>query len=202
MTPLPLAELQQVLVRVILAKGHLQLEQPVKLASGDFSRDYIDNKRAFAAGADLRTAGEALFRLTQDEGWDFDAVGGLTLGADHFSHAVAMASGRSWFVVRKAEKDHGTKRRIEGAHLGDEVRVLVVDDVVTRGGSILEAYQAVLETGAQVVGVTTMVDRGPATAAIFAELGVPYRPLLTHRDLGIDPVGAVPGGGAEAGGSG
>ncbi len=188
-TPPALADLKRALVEIILAKGHLQLDEPVKLASGDWSRDYIDNKRAFALGSDLRLAGEGLVALARDEGWDFDAVGGLTLGADHFSHVVAIVADRSWFVVRKAEKDHGTKRRIEGAALGSGVRVVVVDDVVTRGGSILDAYHAVKESGAEVVGVTTLVDRGPATAAVFAGLGVPYRALLTYADLGIEPVG-------------
>ena len=182
-------ELKRAVAQIILSKGHLQLDQPVKLASGDWSRDYIDGKRAFAAGSDLRLACEALLRLAEEQGWDFEAVGGLTLGADQFSHTMAVLGGRSWFVVRKQEKDHGTKSRIEGARLGPGVRVLLVDDVVTRGGSILEAFRAVQETGAEVVGVTAVVDRGPATAAIFAELGVPYRPLLTYRDLGIAPVG-------------
>ena len=190
MSPRPLAEVQQALVEIILAQGHLQLDEPVQLASGDWSRDFIDNKRAFAHGSDLRLAGEALVQMAAEEGWVFDAVGGLTLGADHFSHAVAMVADRAWFVVRKAAKERGTKRRVEGATLGPGVRVLVVDDVVTRGGSVLEAYHAVRETGAEVVGVTAMVDRGPATAAIFAGLGVPFRPLLTYRDLGIEPVGA------------
>jgi orotate phosphoribosyltransferase len=190
MSPRPLAEVQQALVEIILAQGHLQLDEPVQLASGDWSRDFIDNKRAFARGSDLRLAGEALVQMAAEEGWVFDAVGGLTLGADHFSHAVAMVADRGWFAVRKAAKERGTKRRVEGATLGPGVRVLVVDDVVTRGGSVLEAYHAVCETGAEVVGVTAMVDRGPATAAIFAGLGVPFRPLLTYRDLGIEPVGA------------
>ena len=189
MPPRPLAEVQKALVAIILAKGHLQLDEPVQLASGDWSRDFIDNKRAFARGSDLRLAGEALVQMAAEEGWDFDAVGGLTLGADHFSHAVAMVADRAWFVVRKAAKERGTKRRVEGATLGPGVRVLVVDDVVTRGGSVLDAYHAVRETGADVVGVTAMVDRGPATAAIFADLGVPFRALLTYRDLGIEPVG-------------
>jgi orotate phosphoribosyltransferase len=188
-----LSELKQAVATIILAKGHLQLEQPVKLASGDWSRDYIDGKRAFAKGSDLRLAGEALLRLVEEQGWDFDAVGGLTLGADQFSHVVAVLADRSWFVVRKKEKDHGTKSRIEGARLGDGVKVLLVDDVVTRGGSVLEAFHAVRQTGAEVVGVTAIVDRGPATSAIFADLGVPYRPLLTYADLGIAPVGGGEG---------
>lgn len=189
MTPRPLGDLQRALVEIILAKGHLQLAEPVQLASGDWSRDFIDNKQAFARGADLSLAGEGLVRLAQEEGWDFDAVGGMTLGADHFAHVVAIVADRAWFVVRKAAKDRGTKRKVEGAALGPGVRVLVIDDVVTRGGSILDAYHAVVETGAEVVGVTAMVDRGPATAAIFAGLGVPFRPILTYRDLGIAPVG-------------
>ena len=159
-----LAELKQGVVQVILSKGYLQLEQPVKLSSGDWSRDYIDGKRAFAQGSDLRLACQALLQLVEEQGWDFDAVGGLTLGADQFSHAMAVLGDRSWFVVRKKEKEHGTKSRIEGARLGPGVRVLLVDDVVTRGGSILQAFHAVGETGAEVVGVTALVDRGSATA--------------------------------------
>ncbi len=188
-SPGRLAELRTAVAGIVLAEGHLRLDQPVKLASGDWSRDYVDAKRAFARGANLRVAAEALLQLAEDEGWDFDAVGGLTLGADQFSHAIAVVADKAWFVVRKAEKDHGTKRRIEGAVVGDGVRVVVVDDVVTRGASVLAAYEAVKATGAEVVGVTAVVDRGPATSALFARLGVAYRPLLTYHDLGIAPVG-------------
>jgi orotate phosphoribosyltransferase len=184
-----LAEMKQALVKTILDKAHLRLDQPVKLASGDWSRDYVDGKRGFAHGADLRLAAEALLALAAEQRWEFDAVGGLTLGADPLSHAVALLGERSWFVVRKHEKDHGTKRRIEGAVLEPGVRVLLVDDVVTRGGSIVEAFEAVRETRAEVVGVTAVVDRGPSTAALFRQLAVPYQPLLTYLDLGIAPVG-------------
>lgn len=198
-TPRRLPELKQAVVEIVLQEGHLRLGQPVKLASGDWSHDYIDGKRALARGSHLRLACEALLQLAQEQGWRFDAVGGLTLGADQFSHAMALLSDRSWFVVRKNEKDHGTKRRIEGAHLAAGVRVLVVDDVVTRGGSILDAFRAVQDTGAEVTGVTALVDRGPATAGIFAELGVPYKPLLTHLDLGIAAVGDGRGGSRATG---
>lgn len=189
----PLSELQRDVVGVVLAKGHLRLEQPVQLASGDWSRDYIDAKRALARGSDLRLAGEALLRLAAEEGWRFAAVGGLTLGADQFSHAMAVLADVSWFVVRKREKDHGTKRRIEGAPLTGGVRVLVVDDVVTRGASIVEACEAVQETGAEVAAATALVDRGPGTAAAFARLGIPYRSLLTYVDLGMAPIGGDSG---------
>jgi orotate phosphoribosyltransferase len=190
-TPRALADFKRAVARVVLDKGYLRLDQPAKLASGDWSRDYIDAKRALAHGPDLRLASEALLQLAHEEGWTFDAVGGLTLGADQFSHTMAVLSDRSWFAVRKAEKDHGTRRRIEGARLGSGVGVLLVDDVVTRGGSILQAFHAVRETGAEVTGVTALVDRGPATAAAFAELGVAYRPLLTYHDLGLAPVGGA-----------
>lgn len=186
--------MRQAVVEIVLAGGYLQLDQPVKLASGDWSRDYIDSKRALARGSHLRLACEALVQLAHEEGWSFDAVGGLTLGADQFSHVMAVLADRSWFVVRKREKDHGTKQRIEGARLGPGVRVLVVDDVVTRGSSILQALEAIRDTGAEVVGATALVDRGPATAARFAELGHPYRPLLTYAHLGIAPVGGGQGG--------
>jgi orotate phosphoribosyltransferase len=187
--PRPLPELKEALVKVVLELGHLRLDVPIRLASGDWSSDYIDGKRAFAQGPNLRLACEALLALALEERWEFDAVGGLTLGADQFSHAIAVLTDRSWFVVRKREKEHGTKKRVEGANLRPGVRVLLVDDVVTRGESILDAYKAIVDTGVEVVGVTAVVDRGPATAAIFAELGVPYRPLLTYGDLGIAPVG-------------
>jgi orotate phosphoribosyltransferase len=184
-----LDELRQAVARVVLEKGHLRLQQPVKLRSGDWSQDYIDGKRAFAHGGDLRLAGQALLRLAEEEGWAFVAVGGLTLGADPLAHAMAILGGRSWFVVRKKEKEHGTKSRIEGARLGPGVRVLIVDDAATRGTSVLQAFHAVRETGAEVAGVTAVVDRGTDTAAAFAGLRVPYRPLLTYQDLGIAPVG-------------
>ena len=195
MTDPSLADLRASVLGVVRSKGYLRLEQPVKLRSGGWSHDYIDGKRAFAAGDDLRLAATALIRLATEEGWTFDAVGGLTLGADPFAHAIAVLSGAPWFVVRKAEKDHGTQQRVEGTSLGAGVRVLLVDDTVTMGGSILQAFHAIRGTGATVAAATAIVDRGAATAAMFAELGVPYRALLTYADLGIAP---VDGGGTEA----
>ena len=136
------------LIRVVVAKGLLELDEPVTLASGDRSRYFVDGKRALAAGDDLRLACEALVELTRREGIDFDAVGGMTLGADQFAHGIAMLTGCEWFVVRKAAKGRGTNRRIEGSVLTPTTRVLLVDDVVTRGGSIQEAYKVIVdETG-------------------------------------------------------
>lgn len=187
--PGSLDHLRREVAATVLARGYLRLEEPVRLRSGQWSRDYVDSKRALAQGADLRRAAEALILLADEEGWEFDAVGGPTLGADQFAHAVAVVGDRCWFVVRKREKDRGTRRRVEGAALGPGVRVLLVDDVVTMGGSIVEALEAVQETGAEVAAATALVDRGPATSLVFAERAVPYRPLLTYADLGIEPVG-------------
>jgi orotate phosphoribosyltransferase len=180
------------LIQVVASKGLLQLDEPVTLASGDRSRYFVDGKRALAAGDDLRLACEALVELTQRDGIEFDAVGGMTLGADQFAHGIALLTGCEWFVVRKAAKGRGTNRRIEGSVLTPTTRVLLVDDVVTRGGSIQEAYQVIVdESGARVVGAVTLADRGTdAAPKFFASIGIPYRPLLTHDDLGIPAIDA------------
>jgi orotate phosphoribosyltransferase len=122
-------------------------------------------------------------------GIQFDAVGGMTLGADQFAHVLAVLARRRWFVVRKAAKGRGTNKRVEGAEVGEGVRVLLVDDVVTTGTSILDAYDVVRDLGATVVGAVALLDRGDAARPKFDALGVDYIPVLTYRDLGIEPVG-------------
>ncbi|MGH9022751.1 MAG: phosphoribosyltransferase family protein [Acidimicrobiia bacterium] len=174
----------------IVRRGLAQLAEPVQLASGDMSSYFVDCKKALAAGADLKLAGQALTELAARLDVSFDAVGGLTMGADALAHAVAIHTGSEWFAVRKKEKDRGTRRRIEGAELGPNRRVLLVDDVVTRAGSILDALLAIKETGAQVVAAVALVDRGVAGEKKFAEAGIPYETVLTYEDLGIPPVGS------------
>lgn len=175
---------------VVREHGLQRLPEPVRLASGAWSQDFVDAKRALARGEDLEVACRALAALAAD--LSFDAVGGLTLGADQFAHGLAMVARRRWFVIRKAAKGRGTDRRVEGADIAGGVRVLLVDDVVTTGGSILEAYEVARELGAEVVAAVTLLDRGDAAAGEFARRGVAYRPLLTYRDLDIEPV-AAPG---------
>lgn len=172
---------------MVKAKGHLRLPEPVQLASGDWSRDFVDAKRALQDGADLEAACRAMLEAV--EGIEFDAVGGMTLGADQFSHVIAVLARRKWFVVRKAAKGRGTNKRVEGADVGDGVAVLLVDDVVTTGTSILDAYEVVRGLGARVVGAVTLLDRGEVARPRFDAAGVPYFPVLTYRDLGIEPVG-------------
>lgn len=176
-------------VAVVKAKGYQRLPEPVQLASGAYSQDFIDGKRALAEGADLELACRALLECVEELGVAYDAVGGMTMGADQFAHVLAVLAGTRWFVVRKAPKGRGTNRRIEGARIGAGDAVLLVEDVVTTGGSMLEAYREITATGASVAAAVCLIDRGEQATAAFADLGVPYRALATYADLGIAPVG-------------
>ena len=180
------------LLEILRDGGLTTLPAPVQLASGQWSRYFIDGKEALAAGADLRLAAEAIADRVSEAGISFDAVGGLTLGADALSAAIALVSDTSWFIVRKAPKGRGTDRRIEGARIGEGNRVLLVDDVVTTGGSILQSFDVVQATGAEVVAAVTLADRSDAAAREFAQRSVPYFPMATYHDLGIPRVGDEP----------
>lgn len=174
----------------IAHRGHRRLDEPVQLSSGAWSRDFIDVKAALSRGGDLAVACGALMALAASRDVAYDAAGGLTMGADQLAHGLAVLTGCEWFVVRKSPKGRGTDQLVEGAELGPATRVLLLEDVVTSGGSIRRAHDAVAALGAQVVLATAIVDRGDAAAAAFAELGVAYAPLLTYRDLDIEAVGA------------
>jgi orotate phosphoribosyltransferase len=175
-------------VRLLLERAYVRRSEPFQLASGGWSRDYVDARAALARGPDLRMVGEAILALAADEGVEFDAVGGLTMGADPLSHAVAMVGDRSWFAVRKATKSHGKQRLVEGAPLDASTRVLLVDDVVTTGGSIVQALDAVEATGARAVLAVTLCDRGESARRLLGSRNIRYRPLTTYADLGIEPV--------------
>ena len=176
------------LVRIVIEGGLTSFDEPVELASGAMSRDFIDAKRALARGSDLTVACRAIIALADTRGIAFDAVGGMTMGADMFAHGVAMLADCGWFVVRKQPKDRGTRQQVEGSVLGPGSRVLMVEDTITTGGSTLQALEVVRATGAEVVLITALVDRGDSAAPAFAAAGVAYEPLLTWRDIGIDPV--------------
>lgn len=167
-----------------------RLEQPIKLASGVWSSDFIDGKHAVEKASDLRLVGEAMLQAAIDaHAAGFEAVGGLVLGAAPFAFAVAQAADSKWFLIRKAPKGRGTNLWIEGARLTPGMRVMLVDDVVTTGGSIKMAYQKALEADVQVVFATTLVDRGEDARMFFEQIDVPYKPMLTYQDLDIEPVG-------------
>jgi len=166
-----------------------QLSEPVRLAGGDVSDVFIDGKHAVASPEHLSVVGAAMFAAAEDAGVEFDAVGGLVLGAAPFTIAVAYAAQVNWFFIRKEPKGRGTNLWIEGERIVPGMRVMLVDDVVTTGGSIQTAYQHVVDEGAVVVFATTLVDRSDVASQFFRELGIPYTPMLTYSDLGIERVG-------------
>jgi len=180
-------DLREQVVDVIRERGLIRFDEPVTLASGEKSREFVDGKAALSRGEDLELACRALLEHVSD--LDFDAIGGMTMGADQFAHVVAVFARKEWFVVRKTPKGRGTNRLVEGAKVGRGWRVLVVDDVVTTGGSMRKACETIEQVGAQVVGAVALVDRGEVAARYFDERGIHYRPVVTYRDLGMEPVG-------------
>ena len=179
--------LRDELIEVVRTRGLTRLDEPVRLASGEMNHEYVDGKAAHARGRDPENACRLLLEVIN--GLEFDAVGGLTMGSDQFAHVVAVLAETEWFVVRKEPKRRGTNKLIEGANISPATRVLLVDDVVTTGGSIRKAYQAIRDHGATVVAAVTLVDRGDHAEQFFRELSVPYFALVTYHDLGIEPVG-------------
>ncbi|MGO8875523.1 MAG: orotate phosphoribosyltransferase [Acidimicrobiales bacterium] len=185
-------DFQDELRQLVLARGYERRDEPFPLSAGGMSHDYVDMRRAVGRGADLRVAALAVASALSSRHVVFDAIGGMTMGADPVAHAVALLSDASWYSVRKAVKDHGRQQRIEGASIGPGVRVVVIEDTVSTGKSLLEAYEVVRDSGAEVVAACTLLDRGDVIARRLAALGVEYVAVLTYRDLGIEPIGASP----------
>lgn len=163
------------------------VHQRVTLSSGLESDYYLDMRRVTLDGAAAPLVGRVMRNLVGD--LDFDAVGGLTMGADPVGtamlHAAAAAGERlDTFVVRKQGKAHGLQRRIEGPDVSGR-RVLAVDDTSTTGGSTLTAIEALREAGAEVVAVAVIVDRNTGAAERFAEAGLEYRYAVSSTDLGL-----------------
>jgi orotate phosphoribosyltransferase len=157
----------------------------VVLSSGKEADSYVDLRRVTLDADAAPLVGSVMLDLTAD--LDFDAVGGLTLGADPVATAMlhaAAARGRRLdaFVVRKSEKQHGLQRRIEGPDVAGR-RVLAVEDTSTTGGSVLTAVEALRAAGAEVVAVAVIVERGAAPR--IAEAGLEYRAAYSLADLGL-----------------
>lgn len=182
------AGLRRELVGLVRERGYTRAAEPFRLSSGGMSQDYVDLRRAVARGDDLRLAAQAVLAHLEAAGVAFDAIGGMTMGADPVAHAAAMLSGTAWFSVRKAEKAHGSRRRIEGAEVGPGVRVVVFEDTVSTGTSLLDALEVVEATGAEVACCCTILDRSRGTGRRFADRGVRYEALLSYADLGIAPL--------------
>lgn len=145
----------------LLARTSFRLGQ-FKLSSGATSDYYIDCRTTTLDARGAQLAGQVFLDEIRKQGWQAEAIGGLTMGADPIVVAVAVTSGAiNGFLVRKAEKQHGTGRRIEGfADKG--ARVVIVDDVCTTGLSTVEAIMAARDFGFEVVGAMCLVEREDA----------------------------------------
>jgi orotate phosphoribosyltransferase len=159
----------------------------VTLSSGAEADYYVDLRRITLDAAAAPLAGQVMLETTAH--LDYDAVGGLTMGADPVAtsmlHAAAAVGERlDAFVVRKSEKAHGLQRRIEGSPVEGR-RVLAVEDTNTTGGSVLTAVEALREAGADVVGVAVIVDRNTGARERIEAEGLQYRYAVSAADLGL-----------------
>lgn len=152
------------------------------LSSGRTSDWYLDMRRLTLDHRAAPLVGKVMNEMTAD--WEFEAVGGLTMGADPIAGAMMHTASRPLdaFVVRKADKVHGLQRRIEGPDVKGR-KVLAVEDVNTTGSSVLTAVEALRDAGAEVIGVAVIVDRGAGEAVRTA--GLSYRAAYTLADLDL-----------------
>lgn len=158
----------------------------VVLSSGREADYYVDLRRVTLDAIAAPLVGQVMREITQD--WNYQAVGGLTLGADPVATAMLHSAARDGqildaFVVRKSEKTHGLQRRIEGPDVAGR-EVLAVEDTSTTGGSVLTAVDALIEAGASIAGVAVIVDRGAGPA--IEERGLAYRAAYSLNDLGLE----------------
>ena len=167
-------------------REHALVIGDVTLASGQTAQYYVDAKRALLRPPAFRAVGEL---LVAEAGWRAaNAVGGMSVGADPLAAAAIGAPGGEElvaFFVRKERKEHGLQRWIEGPVLGTGSRCLVVEDVVTTGGSTVRAIERILEEGLEIAGVVSVVDRlaGGGEAIEGAAEGIHYKPLITIDEL-------------------
>ncbi len=176
------AELGELIRRLAVVRGK------VTLSSGLAADYYVDLRRITLHGRAAPLVGRVMLDLVAD--WQFDAVGGLTMGADPVATAMlhaAAAAGRELdaFVVRKQAKAHGMQRQIEGPDVAGR-RVLILEDTSTTGGSPLTALEAARTAGAEVVGVAVIVDRDTGARQKIEAEGVPYRWAYDLSDLGVN----------------
>jgi len=161
------------------------------LASGRTASFYLDAKQVVLDARGAMLVGRAILERLQALGPLPDAIGGMSIGADPITGAAVTMAGVAGlplkgFMVRKEPKGHGMKRYVEGP-VEPGQRVVIVEDVTTTGGSSLLAIDRAIEFGLKVERVVTVIDRLAGAAAAFAARGIPLEPLVTIRDLGIEP---------------
>ncbi len=156
------------------------------LASGRVSSWYLDARQVTFRGDCMELVGACVLDAVRGvvDQPDFDAVGGLTVGADPVAVAVALTACRNAFTVRKEPKGHGIGGRFAGV-IERGQRVLVVDDSITTGGSTLQAIAALHEFECTVMAVSCIVDRGGVLGPLLAEMGIAFTPVFGAPDLGF-----------------
>src|SRR5258707_342137 len=157
-----------------------------QLSSGSTSDYYIDCRATTLDARGAQLVGEVFLAEIREQGWEAAAIGGLTMGADPIVVALAVTSGTiHGFLVRKAEKQHGTGQRIEGFR-EKGARVVIVDDVCTTGGSTVQAIEAAREFGFEIAGVMCLVEREEAKGRPSVEkaaAGAPFISIFTASDV-------------------
>jgi orotate phosphoribosyltransferase len=172
-------------LRLVLAHKSFRLGD-FKLSSGGTSDYYIDCRITTLDARGARLTGEVFFEEIKQRGWKAQAIGGLTMGADPIVTAVSIMSGElNGFLVRKAEKQHGTGQRIEG-YRQKGARVVIVDDVCTTGASTVQAIEAAREFGFEIVGAMCLVEREEAKGRSNVEKAAapaPFVSIFTANDI-------------------
>jgi len=157
------------------------------LASGKISDFYVDARVTTMSPEGLALVGPLAIQIFKSAGWELDAVGGLTLGADPIAYSISYASNLTppllrAFTIRKEAKTHGTSKLIEGAFQHGD-RVVVVEDVITTGQSALKAIDAVLAAGARIAGVFALVDREEGGREAIEQAGYEVISVTRRREL-------------------
>lgn len=178
------AEMKEQLLSLVKEKAVFHGERV--LASGKTTSFYIDGKQVTLDAQGLFLTAKIMLNMIH--GTDADAVGGPTLGADPIAAAISLLSSQSGhplkaFIVRKAGKDHGMERLIEGPEILEGDRVIMVEDVITTGGSVLQAIEAIESKKAKVVKVICLVDREAGADKALAAYN--YSPIFSLTELGI-----------------
>lgn len=177
-------KLKEDLLKLIREKAVVRGERT--LASGKVSNYYIDGKQVTLDAQGIFLTAKVISHMIQSTG--AAAIGGPTLGADPIAAAVSLLSSQSGkpikaFLVRKESKDHGMQKMIEGPALEPGDKVVMVEDVITTGGSVIKAIREVEKTGAKVVKVICLVDRNEGAMETLANYN--YSPIFTLAELGL-----------------
>ncbi len=169
----------------VLAEKSFRLGE-FKLSSGGTSDYYIDCRTTTLDARGAQLTGQVFLEQIRSQGWKSEAIGGLTMGADPIVVAVAVVSGElNGFLVRKAEKQHGTGQRIEGFRK-KAAPVVIVDDVCTTGASTIQAIEAARDFGFQVIGVMCLVERKEANGRPNVEKiaeGARFVSIFNNNDI-------------------